>query len=152
MQCILLPPHILCIHDEASWDAVWILLLYTINSQTLNFMSQTRCSRSRILKCLHAFYIKCDCPAASVSLTVYTCCSCGRTCILTRVCFSCYFLWLPPVTHPSILGGGPLLLAVNQTMIHTSQIVLLQCPSFFFFFFFFCHNKSLKESWRMTSP
>lgn len=151
MQSLSLPLLALCIHWEASQDAVWILLLYTINSPALNFMSQTRCSRRCILKCLHAFYIKCDCPAASVSLTVYTCCSRARTRFLTGICFSCHFLWLLTMTQRSISVDGPLLLAVNQTLIHTSQIV----PFFFFCSFFFVTTKAwemLKEGLRMTSP
>lgn len=48
-------------------------------------------------------------------------------------------------------GDGTPLLAVNQSLIHTSQIVplyyyrpLFGCPS--------CHNKSLRGGCRMTSP
>lgn len=73
------------------------------------------------------FYIKCDCPAASVSLTVDTGCSCARTCFPTWICFSCHFLWLLTITRRSVSGDGTLLLAVNQTSINASQIVPLQC-------------------------
>lgn len=74
MQSFLLLPHsILHIHCEASWEAIWILLLYTINSVPLNFTSKIKCCIRCILKCLHAFYFKYDCPPASISLTIYSC-------------------------------------------------------------------------------
>lgn len=101
------------------------------------------------------FYIRCDCPAASVSLTVYTRCSCARTCFLIWICFSCHFLWLLTMTRRSVSGDGTLLLAVSQASIHTSQIVPLQCYRPPFCCPFLSQQKPEKgwgEGWRMTSP
>lgn len=74
---------------------------------------------------------------ASDALTVYTRCSRARTRLLTWICFSCHFLWSLTMTRRSILGVGTLPLAVNHTLIHISQAVLLRCyrPPFVALFF-----------------
>lgn len=146
MWSLLLPPLIFCILFP------WGLLGCSMDFVTLHyqfsdieFYEPNATLQEAHIKMLACFFnIKCDCPAASISLTVYTCCSCARTFFLiwTKTWRSILGRWRPAACRKPNL---------DWHFTDCVYAVLHAC----FLLPIFCRNKSLRgweKAWRMTSP